>query len=314
MKYNFVTILNNLYLPQALALYESIKKFGLKFKLWAICLDDESYFTILNLGESNFTPVNFKFHENNKLINLRKKRSIAEYCWTITPISPKLIFNLDKNIKFITYVDADIFFLKSPKILINKFVKSKKYISFTRHNFSSDEKIKENIYGKFCVQFMTFKRNKSEKIRKIWETKCIEWCYATPNKGRMGDQKYLDSIYYKFKHLIHISEENAFISTWNYEKINYRRLIAWHFHGFKIIEKNFFLMHHLKFMPIKIINIIYIPYILNIKKIINKIRFSKNQLESSNLFNNIFNKIKFLLIKFKILSRGNYYFINNKLK
>ena len=115
-------------------------------------------------------------------------------------------------------------------------------------------------------------------------------------------------IYYKFRSFIHIIENNAFRSTWNYNKINFKRIIGWHFHGFKIIRKNFFLMHHLNFMPTKIINMIYIPYILNLKKIINKIQFTKNQFENSNLFINIFNKIKFILIKLKISNSSKYYF------
>jgi hypothetical protein len=311
MKYNFVTIFNSLYLPQALALHQSIKKFGNNFKLWGICLDNESFNTISHIKDRNFIPINFQFYESEQLKKLKVKRTIAEYCWTITPIAPKLIFNMDKNIKFVTYVDADMFFLKDPKFLIDVFLKSEKYVSFSKHDFNEKDKAKENIYGKFCVQFMSFKKNKSEKIRKIWERNCINWCYAQPSNGRMGDQKYLEPIYDKFSKYIYVVDNDSFRSTWNYEKVNFKKIVGWHFHGFKIININFFLMHTLNFMPINIIKKIYIPYIKKINKIAHKIKFRKNQLIKISLLGTVINLIKFKLINYRILKRPRYYFLNN---
>ena len=66
MTYDFVTIFNNLYLPQAISLYDSLNKFKFRFRLWAICLDDDSTYTIENLGISNFKTINFtKFEDKN---------------------------------------------------------------------------------------------------------------------------------------------------------------------------------------------------------------------------------------------------------
>ncbi len=311
MIYNFVTIFNNLYLPQAINLHKSLKNFSIRFKLWAICIDKESYNCIKKLSYKTFVPINFSKYENKKLDKLKKERSVAEYCWTITPMSPKLVFNLDKKIKFVTYVDADMYFLKNPKLLINTFLKTKKKISFTNHDFNENEKFKEKTYGKFCVQFMTFKKKGSEKIRKIWEKKCIEWCFATPSKGRMGDQKYLENIYKKYNNKIYVLDNDFFRSTWNYKKINFNKIVAWHFHGFKIINRNLFLKYHHDFLPEIIVNKIYIPYIKSIKKIIDKINFKKTQLsKSSNPVINLYNNLKFILVRFSIFKKGKYWFLN----
>lgn len=311
MTYNFVTIFNNLYLPQAISLHKSIKRFSIKFKLWALCIDEESYNYINNLGYKSFKAVKFSKFESPKLKKIRNERSIAEYCWTITPMSPKIIFNINKKIKFVTYIDTDMFFFKNPSFLIDKFIKSKKKILFTNHDFNDNEKFKEKIYGKFCVQFMTFKKNGSEKIRKIWEKKCLEWCFAKPSNGRMGDQKYLDDIYKKFKKKIFILDDDFFRSTWNYKKIKLKKIVAWHFHGFKIINKKLILMHHLNFLPVEIKNKIYMPYIKSISKSIKKINFNKTQYYSQKgIIMNIIDSLKFKFIQLKIIQKEKYWNLN----
>ena len=311
MTYDFVTIFNNLYLPQAISLYNSLNKFKFRFRLWAICLDDESTYTIENLGISNFKTINFTKFENKKLANIKKKRTVAEYCWTLTPMSPKIIFGLNKNIKFVTYLDADMYFFNNPKFLIDEFVKSKQKILFTKHDFNDDQKYKEEKFGKFCVQFMTFKKFGSEKIRKIWEKKCIKWCYAEPEKGKMGDQKYLDNIYNKYKREIFVADEDFFRSTWNYKKINFNKILAWHFHGLKIVNKKLLLMHPLEFLPENIKKYIYFPYIKSINSNIKKIRYNKTQFvfQRGKLIN-LFNKIKFRMLELKIIKMKRYINLN----
>ena len=127
----------------------------------------------------------------------------------------------------------------------------------------------------------------------------------------MGDQKYLDNIYKKFKNKIYISDNDFFRSTWNYKKIKFDKIIAWHFHGFKIIKKKLLLMHHLEYLPSKIIKKIYNPYIKSIDKNIKKIRFNKTQfnLDYKNLIN-IIKKIKLSMIQLKILETKKYYVLN----
>ena len=75
MIYNFVTIFNNLYLPQAINLHKSLKNFSIRFKLWAICIDKESYNCIKKLSYKTFVPINFSKYENKKLDKLKKERS-----------------------------------------------------------------------------------------------------------------------------------------------------------------------------------------------------------------------------------------------
>ena len=62
-------------------------------------------------------------------------------------------------------------------------------------------------------------------------------------KRQNGRSKYLDNIYNKYKREILVADNDFFRSTWNYKKINFNKILAWHFHGLKIINKKLFLMH-----------------------------------------------------------------------
>ena len=83
----------------------------------------------------------------------------------INPIFAFIFFKNNKSAKFITYLDADIFFIKSIPI-IREFLKSKKSIFLTEHGFHPNHDISD-ISGRFCVQYMIYKNDvHCEKILK----------------------------------------------------------------------------------------------------------------------------------------------------
>ena len=49
--------------------------------------------------------------ETSQLNLLKKERTIAEYCWTLTPHVIEWVFKENVHINRLTYLDADLFFL-----------------------------------------------------------------------------------------------------------------------------------------------------------------------------------------------------------
>ena len=162
---HFVTHFNKLFLPQGLVLYESLLKNISCFKLWIVCIDQETYEVLESINLSHAGLINLKEVETKELIQVKKERTVGEYCWTLTPFVPRFVFESDITVKRVTYLDADLFFIKNPKPIYEEFEKSSKDILITDHSYSPEYDRSEES-GQYCVQFIIFKRERGEIVRK----------------------------------------------------------------------------------------------------------------------------------------------------
>jgi hypothetical protein len=234
---HFVTLFDGLFLPQGLALYTSMNRHILKFNLWIICIDDESYIILTKLKLTNVTLLKLVDYEDEILINLKSNRTKAEYCWTLTPFVPKFVFSNNKNIQRLTYLDADMWFRKNPDYIFKLFDKSNKSVLITDHSYHFQNDYSATS-GQYCVQFIIFKRIEGEIVRKDWENKCIEWCYARFENGKFGDQKYLEHWPFDYPDKIFILDnKESILAPWNVLRFPYGNSILFHFHGLRIESK-----------------------------------------------------------------------------
>ncbi len=121
-EYNICTITDSSQLLQTLSLYESIKKYNIKFRLWICCEDANSYFTLkaLNLNEiSVFEPSN--------LIENYDKLTKDGYKANREILKARLVNLLCLNnysIESILYVDCDCYFYQNPKYVFDRLKRS----------------------------------------------------------------------------------------------------------------------------------------------------------------------------------------------
>ena len=108
----FCTYLDKNYLPQGITMINSLLKVKSNIKIYVICFDDYSLTKIGELG-SNVVSLNINLIETKLLKNIKLQRSKVEYYWTLTPVIIKYIL-LNYCNKRVTYLDADLFFLKYP--------------------------------------------------------------------------------------------------------------------------------------------------------------------------------------------------------
>ncbi len=277
MTENFITLFNYNYLPQGLTLYYSLKKKLPKSKIWVVCMDIKVEKDLKRRNLPDLKTIPLKKIENKSLKEIKKKRKFIEYCWTLTPFLPSYFFKNNKSAKFITYLDADIFFYKNPMPIIREFLKSKKSIFLTEHGFHPNHDISD-ISGRFCVQYMIYKNDvHCEKILKWWQEKCLDWCHDYPDNGRLGDQKYLDEWPKLFKNKIHISRNKKFFQApWTFDRFKTKDKIIYHFHGLKINSNKIYVYNNYGFSK-EIINKAYLPYCRALKKTLKKIKFVFSQ-------------------------------------
>ena len=269
----FVTIFDSNFLPQGLSLYESLLRHSSNFTLWVCCLDENVYLHLLKLNLKNLKIFNSKDLENERLLNVKKNRTSGEYAWTITPFLPSHIFSLDKKIDRVTYVDADIWFLKDPQIILNRFTEANKSVLLTPHDFESNQDLSKDV-GKYCVQFLTVTKG-ARVFLEWWQELCIDWCYASIEPNRFGDQKYLDLVPSMFPNLFYELEQTSLTQgPWNINKFKFNDAVFYHFHGLRI-KNNRILLYGVKKIKKTLLNLIYIPYINQLKNVINKYGIEK---------------------------------------
>lgn len=235
---HYVTLFDRLFLPQGLALYQSLERLGEKFTLWILCVDDAAFDVLSKLELTHARLLPLAIYETEALLTVKNRRTRGEYCWTLTPFAPSFVFDADSTVSRVTYVDADLWFRKSPKEIFEEFDKSGKPVLITEHAYHPFYDMSETA-GKYCVQFMIFVRGLSEPVLKSWEKECIEWCYNRYEEGRFGDQKYLEKWPEKFGGLIHVLKNKELtLAPWNMARFPYGCAVFFHFHGLRIYAKS----------------------------------------------------------------------------
>ena len=234
---HFVTLFDLLFLPQGLALHRSMERHAGNYTLWILCMDDEVHEILSLIKLPNVQLLQLSLVETKELKRVKPERTVGEYCWTVTPFAPKFVFKADISVKKVTYLDADLWFRKSPAPIFQEFDKSGKDVLITDHAYSPEYDLSEKS-GKYCVQFTTFTREGGELVRKWWEDRCIEWCFARFENGKFGDQKYLDDWPERFPEQVHVlSNQGWTLAPWNANRLPYSNGIFWHFHGLRLTEK-----------------------------------------------------------------------------
>jgi len=305
---HYVTLFNSLFLPQGLALQMSMERHIKDYTLWILCVDDEVYDSLTKLNLDNVRLLKLSELQTPELLAVKQTRSKGEYCWTLTPFSMRFVFEADASLTRVTYLDADMWFRKNPAPIFIEFDASEKHVLITDHNYAPEYDASAKS-GQYCVQFMTFNRDGGEVVRKLWEERCIEWCFARFEDGKFGDQKYLDDWPDRFGNEVHVLEnKELLLAPWNATRFPYGNSVAWHFHGLKIVSpKKVFLSSYP--LPNELIRYVYRPYLMDLRSSINRLKSIAFPIIMQGSPLSIPQKIKHTLVKLKL--EFSYYFSSN---
>ena len=134
MQCNFCTLFDQNYLTRGLSLYASLIKHVENFRLWILCMDDETYSLLTTLQLDKVTLIRLKDFEDEELLKIKPTRTAVEYFWTITPSLPLYVLKINPEIQDIAYLDADTFFYSTPQPIYDEFVNYDALI--VKHNYS----------------------------------------------------------------------------------------------------------------------------------------------------------------------------------
>lgn len=242
---HFVTLFDSSFLPLGMTLHGSLMSHGRPFHLWIVCMDEPVTEQLERIALPHVTLLPLREVENRGLREVKPGRSCREYCWTLTPFTFQAVFERHAGVGRITYLDADLFFFADPHILLDELDESGKHVLITEHAYAPEHIHFLPQSGRFCVQFLTFRRTaEAEKVMRWWQDKCLEWCFDRLDGDRFGDQKYLDAwpeIFGTEVHVVRQTEKT--LAPWNvsfFESRGSGRLdpVFYHFQGLRIVGSN----------------------------------------------------------------------------
>jgi hypothetical protein len=197
-------------------------------------MDEDTNKLLDKAGLPGIVLIPLEILENDELRAVKAKRSLCEYCWTMKPFLLKYLFSKNKEIEIISYMDSDLYFFENPMKL---FAGNRNWIVMvTTHK----------VNRKVNSGFIAFRRSKTaDKVLNWWCEKCLEWCFNRNERGRFGDQGYMDSLRKMFSGIKYLEMPGVNIAPWNCFNYDFSfkdgrlyvgrcRLIFFHFSGFRL--------------------------------------------------------------------------------
>ena len=248
------TLFDKNYIDRGMLLCESLSAVEDDYELYIIAMDDKCRDVLLDINPDHVHVIPYAEFEDERLRKARYDRTWKEFVWTCSCYSIRHVLT-HYNVSHCTYIDADMYFYSSPRILLDDFLASGANAGISPHNYSDhyENKVFEKFSGRYCVQFNTFlNTDNGRRILDWWIDRCMESCTGEFGKDSFGDQKYLDEFERLFDNIYVYNETGAGVAPWNIDAYrlvgdhNVRRddkegrLIFYHYHNLALIGDDHF--------------------------------------------------------------------------
>lgn len=285
MTYNFCTLFDKNFIYRGLAMYHSLVETKVNFKLWILCMDDIVYEQLKKMNLPTVELIKLADFEkgDEPLLAIKPSRTIVEYCWTISSSLPLYVFKNNPSLENLAYLDSDLYFFSTPAPVYEEMGDNS--ISIVRHNYSKELGYLEARSGIYNVSMVIFKNDeRAHQCLHWWRERCLEWCFARDEDGKLGDQMYLNDWTERFHGVHVVKNKGVNLAPWNLNKylitkvgkdiyVDEDKLIYYHFHSFKIYTERSFQMFLSSYLISKRDrDIIYLPYISKIQELIKETR------------------------------------------
>ncbi len=248
---NYCSYVDLRYLSRLATLVESIRRFDFRSPIYVLCLDEETIEQCERILGEKVTILSLRQLEDAfpVLEPAKASRTAMEYVFTLTPYLTKWVMDHSQNEGPSIYLDADLYFFKSPAAVLEELGKS--HVGIIPHSYPSNMAQSLRKYGLYNVGWVGFRNTQGgRQCLDWWASQCLDWCGDEPIDGKYADQGYLD----KFPELfdgVKVLENRGFnLAPWNTSgqeilkdsegrvKLgDHTPLTFFHFHGLKRFGK-----------------------------------------------------------------------------
>lgn len=242
--------------------------------VFVVCMDELTRILLekLDLPWVCLIPIHELENNDTELLNARGNRSHVEYLWTCTSTIILRILQRNPHIDIISYLDADLYFFSDVEPVFSELGDAS--VAIHEHRFPPNLTfLQEN--GVFNVGWLTFRNDeKGLAVLRWWRDRCLEWCYARQEDGKMGDQGYLNDWPQRFDGVHVIRHLGVGVAPWNQEQYKFSAndacpyvdgapVVFYHFHSFGVLQDGLVVPC---FQPLykyssDIINMFVVPYL-----------------------------------------------------
>lgn len=247
---HFCTLFDSNYLLKGVVMLRTLREHCPDAHVHVLCMDDQVQGLLNQLDLPHITCLPLAVVEDEALLAVKPGRSMAEYCWTLSPCLPWHVLQHNPDVDCITYLDADLYFFSSLEPLFNEIGPAS--VAIIEHRFTPALQHLV-INGRFCVEWVGFRRD-DEGMACLgrWRDQCIEWCFHRLEEDRMGDQKYLDQWPARYRSVHILQHPGAGVAPWNYGQYRFGQddqgaitvdgslLVFYHFHQFQLLSNGSF--------------------------------------------------------------------------
>ena len=273
----YCTYFDRQYLLKGLALIDSLRQHsGDDFKLFVVCADELTRLLLTKLANPHVVtiPLHQLERGDSGLLAAKQTRSLVEYYWTLTPTVILRILEQHPTIDVLTYLDSDLYFFSSPAPIFEELGSGS--ILIHAHRFSPAQAHLAVGNGKYNVGLLSFRRDVSGMgALRWWRERCLEWCYARSEAGKMGDQMYLNDWPTRFKGVVELQHQGGGVGPWNHDQYVFRTegqghvvvdnlpIIFYHFHSCTFVTPDMVLpVKHPHYpLPLSALQYCFIPYV-----------------------------------------------------
>lgn len=284
-KYHFSTIVSRTHIFKLMPMIHSLHEHCRDFHLYVLCVDQKAYELLHQVPWEHVTAVQLHEMEDPELLEAKGGRTFHEYCWTLKPAFLFHVMTEYDEAEYFAHLDTDLFFFSDAGELFAE--KPDASLFLTDHRNSERFASYYKLTGQYNTGFVGA-RNTGEAYRAVWQWRqdCISYCTVEMNeeKKTYGDQRYVEKWPAQFED-VHVTESiGANAALWNIEQydvslrdgavyVNDTPLMFYHFSGFTLVTENEFnLCWYYHIDDKATVNMIYVPYIKNVKKWIDEIQ------------------------------------------
>lgn len=284
-------------------LIESLLRHDPDFRLFVLCFDKITEDYLNRYFKKNVTPVSLEDFErrNEDIAAVKSSRSEAEYFFTCTSAWIRDVFECNREIEVLTYLDADVCFYSSPDPIFDAF--KDKHILITPHRFPQSMSDLE-VWGRFNVGWLSFRRSSvGLACLDTWRAQCLDWCYDRLEGNRFADQKYLDNWPENYGDAVMIGDSTVNLGPWSLRKetissvngaimADGKPLVSYHFQGVRLFSETWYYAGvSSAFFP-AVLEILYEPYVRELVNVQRRYKVDSGRINRCTKFDSMLQRIK----------------------